>query len=185
MGAPPRPRGGRHRVELVQRDSRSTAPRSALVVVTGVTYFTVLSVLDTITTPYSGGRPIDRNQAGICDYVLLWRDGCNHFAFMNRYASRLRDHGHPRGIAAHPMDFWINRKTITYFKVTRTVTTTRRLPKATTLIWFRGEINRVLLITSWLALLLNVWWAVRRRDDLSFLVLAWALGTWLPTDCPT
>src|SRR5262249_46450220 len=48
--------------------------------------------------------------------------------------------------------------------------------------WFRGEISRVLLLTSWLALALNLWWAIRRRDELSFLVIAWALGTWLPPE---
>jgi hypothetical protein len=155
---------------------------ASLLFVTGLTYFSALSLLDAITTPYSGGHPVDRNQAGICDYALVWRAGCNHFAFMNRYASRLRDHGHPQGIAAHPFDFWINKKAISYFKVTRTVTTTGEPPKTTALIWFRGEISRVLLITGWLALLLNAWWAIRRRDDLSFLVLAWALGTWLPPE---
>jgi uncharacterized membrane protein YgcG len=155
---------------------------AALVFVTGLTYLSVLSLLDTITTPYSGGHPVDRGQAGICDYALIWRDGCNHFAFMNHYANRLKDHGHPRGIAAHPFDFWINKKAISYFKVTRTVTTTGKPSESMALIWFRGEISRVLLITGWLALLLNVWWAIRRRDEISFLVLAWALGTWLPPE---
>ena len=149
---------------------------------TGLTYFTLLTVLDTTTTPYSGGHPVDRNQASICKYVLFWSDGCNHFEFMNHYADRLSDNGHPVGIATHPTDFWINKRAISYFKVTRTVTATGARPKITTLISFRGEISRVLLITSWLALLLNLWWAIRRRDDLSFLVLAWALGTWLPAE---
>jgi len=153
-----------------------------LVLVTGLAYFSALSLLDTITTPYSGGHPVDRGQAGICDYALIWRDGCNHFAFMNHYANRLKDNGHPQGIAAHPFEFWINKKAISYFKVTRTVTTTGKPTRTTALIWFRGEISRVMLITAWLALLLNVWWAIRRRDDLSFLVIAWALGTWLPPE---
>jgi 4-amino-4-deoxy-L-arabinose transferase-like glycosyltransferase len=163
--------------------ARAAVARPAmLVVVVGITYFTVLTVLDTATTPYSGGHPVDRNQAGICKYALLWSDACNHFAFMNRYASRLVDHGKPQGIAAHPTDFWINKKAITYFKVTQTVTAAGKRPRQSALIWFRGEISRVLLITSWFALLLNLWWAIRRRDDLSFLVLAWALGTWLPPE---
>jgi hypothetical protein len=174
------PRGGaRRRVSAVWRGIRRPV---ALVFVTGLAYFSALSLLDAITTPYSGGHPVDRNQAGICDYALIWHDGCNHFEFMNHYASRLRDHGHPQGIAAHPIDFWINKKAISYFTVTRTVTTTGKPPKSTALIWFRGEISRVLLITGWLALLMNLWWAIRRRDDLSFLVLAWALGTWLPPE---
>jgi len=154
---------------------------AVLVIVTGFTYFTLLTVLDTIVTPYSGGRPVDRNQAAICDYTLIWHDACNHFVFMNRYAGKLVDHGHPQGLAAHPLDFWVNRKAITYFKVTRTVTA-GKVSKTTVLIWFRGEISRVLLITSWFAIVLNLWWAIRRRDDLSFLVLAWAMGTWLPPE---
>jgi hypothetical protein len=138
-------------------------------------------VLDTIVTPYSGGQPVDRHQSAICNYTLIWHDACNHFVFMNRYAGKLVDHGHPQGIAAHPTDFWLNRKAITYFKVTRTVTS-NKVSKTTVVIWFRGEISRVLLITGWFAILLNLWWAIRRRDDLSFLVLAWALGTWLPAE---
>jgi hypothetical protein len=154
----------------------------ALVFFAGLTYFSLLSLLDTTTTPYSSGQPVDRNQASICKYALIWRDGCNHFEFMNRYSGRLSDHGHPQGIAAHPTDFWLNRKAITYFKVTTTVTSPGHAPKVATLIWFRGEISRVLLITSWLAILASLWWAIRRRDDLSFLVLAWILGTWLPPE---
>ena len=155
---------------------------AALVFVTGLSYFTLLTILDTTTTPFSGGHPVDRDQASICKYTLIWQDACNHFEFMNHYAARLKDNGHPQGIAAHPTEFWVNRKVIPYFKVTRTVSVTGSAPRETALLWFRGEISRVLLITSWFALILNLWWAIRRRDDLSFLVLAWALGTWLPPE---
>jgi hypothetical protein len=175
----------KHRGELSEPSVsfwRSLVRPALLVIVTGFTYFSLLAVLDTIVTPYSGGHPVDRAQAGVCDYTLIWHDACNHFAFMNRYASELVDHGHPQGIAAHPTDFWLDRKAITYFKVTRTVTVPGKAPISSALIWFRGEISRVLLITSWFALALNLWWAIRRRDDLSFLVVAWALGTWLPPE---
>ncbi len=160
------------------------APLRALTVcvVAVFTYFSLLSVLDTTTTPYSGGHPVDRNQAGICKYALLWQDGCNHFAFMNRFAARLRDSGSPHGIAAAPTEFWLNRKVITYYATSRTVSVNGVVKSTQKLLWFRGEISRVLLLTSWLAVALNVWWAVRRRDELSFLVVAWALGTWLPAE---
>jgi 4-amino-4-deoxy-L-arabinose transferase-like glycosyltransferase len=154
----------------------------AVCVVAVFTYFSLLSVLDTTTTPYSGGHPVDRNEAGICKYALLWQDGCNHFAFMNRFAARLRDSGSPHGIAAAPTEFWLNRKVITYYATSRTVSVNGVVRSTQKLLWFRGEISRVLLLTSWLALALNVWWAVRRRDELSFLVVAWALGTWLPAE---
>jgi Dolichyl-phosphate-mannose-protein mannosyltransferase len=161
---------------------RRLARPLALCLVAGFTYFTVLTILDTAVTPYSGGHPVDRNQSSICDYMLLWKRACNHFTFMNRYAANLRDVGHPRGIASAPTDFWINRKVIPYYEVQTTVRVNGKVKSQQTIIFFRGEISRVLLFTSWLALAVNLWWAIRRRDDLSFLVIAWAIGTWLPTE---
>jgi 4-amino-4-deoxy-L-arabinose transferase-like glycosyltransferase len=159
-------------------------PRRAVAVglLAGLTYFSLLSGLDTLVTPYSGGHPVDRGQASICKYVLIWKDGCNHFAFMNRFAGELRDNGSPKGIATTPVDFWINRKVIGYYATTRTVSVNGVAKSTQRILWFRGEISRVLLLTSWLALIACLWWAIRRRDDLSFLVLAWALGTWLPPE---
>jgi 4-amino-4-deoxy-L-arabinose transferase-like glycosyltransferase len=154
----------------------------AVFAVAGLTYFSLLSALDALTTPYSGGHPVDRNQSSLCRRLWLWSDGCNHFAFMNRFASKLRDVGHPRGIAAAPTDFWIDRKPITYFAVTRTVYVGGAVRSSTRIISFRGEINRVLLWTSWIAIALCIWLAVRRREQVSFLAIAWILGTWLPPE---
>ncbi len=154
----------------------------ALCLVAGFTYFTVLTILDTAVTPYSGGHPVDRNQSSICNYMLLWKRACNHFTFINRYAADLRDVGHPRGIASAPTDWWVDRKVIPYYEVQTTVRVNGVVKSQQTVIFFRGEISRVLLFTSWLALVVNLWWAIRRRDDLSFLVIAWVIGTWLPTE---
>jgi 4-amino-4-deoxy-L-arabinose transferase-like glycosyltransferase len=151
------------------------------VVAAGLTFFTLLSALDTVVTPYSGGHPVDRNEAGVCRYLLLWRDGCNHFAFMNRYAATLHGTGGAHGIAAAPTEFWIDRRAIPYYEASKTITAGRRR-HVVQLVAYRGEIGRVLLFTSLLALALNLWWAIRRRDELSFLVLAWTLGTWLPPE---
>jgi 4-amino-4-deoxy-L-arabinose transferase-like glycosyltransferase len=179
-------RGARGRDE----DGRCAAPVSRTVlrvvlvsVVAVVTYFSLLSALDTVVTPYSGGHPVDRNQASVCKYVLIWQDGCNHFAFMNRFAARLRDvGGHPRGIAAAPTEFWLDRKAIPYYATARVVKVGGVTRSNQKILWFRGEISRVLLFTSWAAILLALWWAVRRRDDLSLLTIAWILGTWLPPE---
>ena len=175
-GSPPRPSWIRPPV------ARRLGRPLALCLVAGFTYFTVLTILDTAVTPYSGGHPVDRNQSSICDYTLLFKRACNHFTFMNRYAANLRDVGHPRGIASAPTDFWINRKVIPYYEVQTTVRVNGVVKAQQTVIFFRGEISRVLLFTSWLALVVNLWWAIRRRDDLSFLVIAWVIGTWLPTE---
>lgn len=151
-------------------------------VLTGVSFFTLLAALDKAVTPYSGGHPVDRHQASICRDLLIWQGACNHFAFMDKYAARLRDIGHPRGIAAAPTDFWVDRKAITYYAVTTTVTKPSGARSTRRILWFRGEISRVLLVTSWFGILLCLWLAVRRRDEISFLALAWIFGTWLPPE---
>jgi hypothetical protein len=171
----------------------------AVAAITGLVYISLLAVLDQVATPYSGGHPVDRHQSSFCDSIPLWSGACNHFVFMQRYAARLQDVSGPRGIASEPTKFWLNEKDINYFKVAHTVTTrttvtktvrsgsrtrkivtTQVVTESITTLWFRGLMGRVLLFTSWLAILLNVWWAIRRRDDLSFLVVAWVLGSWLP-----
>jgi 4-amino-4-deoxy-L-arabinose transferase-like glycosyltransferase len=184
----------------VRAFARRMARPLAVAVITGFTYITLLAVLDGIVTPYSGGHPVDRGQSSFCDSVPLWGGACNHIVFMQTYAAKLQDVGGPHGIASEPTKFWLDEKDINYFKVAHTVTTrttvtkivhsgavshkevvaTRVVTKSLTTLWFRGYIGRVLLFTAWLAILLNLWWAIRRRDDLSFLVVAWVLGTWLP-----
>jgi dolichyl-phosphate-mannose-protein mannosyltransferase len=164
---------------LRARRARALLPAGAAALVAAVTYFSLLAVLDSAVTPYSGGRPVDRGQASVCADLWIWKGACNHFTFMNRYAAKLSN-AHPRGIASHPWEFWINRHAITYYKETKQARAGGRVTATVTTVWFRGMITPVLLFTGWLALMLNVWWAIRRRDDLSFLVVAWTLGTWLP-----
>jgi 4-amino-4-deoxy-L-arabinose transferase-like glycosyltransferase len=170
------------RTDSLRAMLRPLARPIVVALVAGVSYFSLLAALDSMTTPYSGGHPVDRNQASVCRYLLIWGDACNHFAFMNHYAAKLSNGGRPRGIAALPVQFWLNRKAITYYKVTRTVRVNGAARSTATLIWFRGEISRVLLVTAWFAILLGIWWAIREKDDMSFLVLAWILGTWLPPE---
>lgn len=152
----------------------------AVALVAAVTYFTLQAALDAAITPYSNGQRVDRNQAAVCSHLLIWKGACNHFVFINDYASKLR--GPPKGIASTPLQFWLNRKAINYFAVTRRVSLGAKVLSTEHVLWFRGEIGRVLLFTSWLAIVLNVWWAIRRRDSLSLLVVAWILGTWLPPE---
>ncbi len=147
--------------------------------VAGVTFFTVLSGLDALVTPYSGGRPVDRHQSSLCDHLWIWSKGCNHFVFMDNYAGRL--HGE-QGIASAPTRWLINQKSISYYTVTRTVSSGGKVRSHTKIVWYRGELSRVLLFTCWLALVLCVWWALRRGDDLAALAVAWALGTWIPPE---
>jgi 4-amino-4-deoxy-L-arabinose transferase-like glycosyltransferase len=171
---------GRRR--LLGQALRRLVPLLPMTLVTVVAYFTLLTALDAAVTPYSGGHPVDRNQASICKYMLIWQDSCNHFTFMNHYAAKLQDIGHPRGIATAPTQFWLDRKMITYYGTSRVVSSGGHVQSNQKILWFRGEIGRVLLFTSWLALLFCLWWALRRRDEPALLAVAWALGTWLPPE---
>ncbi len=153
-----------------------------LVLVSVVTFATVLAILDAAVPPYNGGHKVTRHQAAICSDLWLWRGSCNHIAFMINYAKLLRSPNGPTGIASYPWQFWGDVKQIPYFTQMVTVRVNGRIAKTTTTIDFRGMISRIVLYTSWIAILLNVWWAFRRRDTLSFLVVAWILGTWLPIE---
>jgi hypothetical protein len=148
--------------------------------VTVVAFVSSLSILDGLVTPYSDGHPVTRGQAAICGHVWLLRSGCNHFAFMVHYANTLRSPKGPEGIASYPWQFWADIKQIPYYTQTVTVSSRGKPSVTKTVIAVKGVISRVLLYTSWVGILLTLWWAARKRDDLSLLTIAWILGTWLP-----
>lgn len=154
----------------------------ALVAVTVVSFISALSILDAAVTPYSGGHPVDRGQAAICAHLWVWASGCNHMVFITNYADRLTSPNGPQGIASYPWQFWVDIRSIPYFTEKVTVTVTGHPPRTTTTIDFRGYINRVLLYTSWVAILASLGLAIVRRDTLSFLTVAWIVGTWGPIE---
>jgi hypothetical protein len=123
---------------------------------------------------------VTRGEARICAHLWLWRSSCNHIAFILRYGNNLSSPNGPQGIASYPWEWWIDVKGIPYYTEDVTVTVNGKPPVTTTVINFRGLISRVLLFTSWLGILMSVYWAIRRRDDMSFVVIAWIAGTWLP-----
>jgi 4-amino-4-deoxy-L-arabinose transferase-like glycosyltransferase len=166
----------------VGRILRGLLPLIPMALVTVITYFTLLSALDAAVTPYSGGHPVDRHQASVCKYLLIWKAGCNHFTFMNRYAAKLQDVGRPHGIATAPTQFWLNRKVITYYATAQVVSVNGVVKSNRKILWFRGQIGRVLLYTSWLAIPFCLWLWLRRREEPALLAVAWALGTWLPPE---
>ena len=169
---------GRHPLVLTQLARRAARP-AALVVVAVLAYMSTLATLDAVVPPYHNGLRVDQRQATACDAALLWSGACNHFVFMSRYASELRFEGDPQGIASYPWQFWANVKAIPYYRETATIQVGSE-KTTTTVVDYEGMISPVLLYTSWVALLVSLWWAARRRDDLSFLTIAWAVGTWLP-----
>ena len=167
---------------LARPDWRRLARPVVLVLVTVVTFASALAILDSAVTPYNGGHPVTRHQAAVCSDLWLWRGACNHIAFMVNYAKLLTSPNGPTGIASYPWQFWADVKSIPYFTQMVTVRVNGKVTHTTTTIDFQGVMSRVVLFTSWIAILLSVWWAIRRRDELSFLVLAWILGTWFPIE---
>jgi hypothetical protein len=167
---------------IARPDRRRVARPLAMVLVTIVTFASALAIIDSAVPPNNGGHPVTRNEAAICSDLWLWRSACNHIAFIVKYAEGLRSPNAPQGIASYPWQFWGDVKNIPYFTQTVSVRVAGELTHVTTTINFQGLISRVLLFTSWPAILMSIWWAIRRRDDLSFLVIAWILGTWLPIE---
>ena len=161
---------------------RRVATPVALFAVTLATFFTLLAVLDKAVTPYHDGHPVDSGQKALCDHLWLWSGSCNHFAFMNKYAGDLRSPDGPQGIASYPWQFWGDVEPINYYTVTSTVRTGDTVTAVNTVIAFQGLIHPVILVTAWFGILLTLWWTFRRRDDMTFFVLAWIVATWVPAE---
>jgi len=161
---------------------RRLAQPVAMAATTVVIFMSLLSVLDYAVTPYHDGHPVDANQSALCDHLLIWSASCNHLAFMNGYAAALRSPTGPQGIASYPWQFWGNIEPIDYYTVRTTVTVNKVVTEVNTVVAYRGEIQPVILVTALLGIVAALWQAVRRRDDMSFFVVAWIIATWLPAE---
>ena len=154
----------------------------AVSVTTVVVFASVLTVMDVAVEPYHDGHPVDAGQTHVCSLFGPWSGACNHIAFMDDYAAKLRSPNGPQGIASYPWQFWANIESIDYYTVRTTVTTNGAVDAVNTVVAYRGEINWVLLVTVWVALPVMAVELVRRRDDVTFLVFAWIVATWLPAE---
>ena len=154
----------------------------AVTVVTLVVFVSMLAALDRLVTPYHDGHPVDRNQASICAHLWAWSGPCNHIAFMDDYAAKLRSRNGPKGIASYPWQFWGDVESADYYTVKTTVTTDHTVTSVDTVLDYKGEIDPVVLVTAWAAILVTLVEVVRRRDDMSFMILAWIVATWLPAE---
>lgn len=155
---------------------------AAMAAATVVTFVALLAVLDVAVPPYHDGRPVTAHQSGLCDIVPVVGNACNHIAFMNSYAADLRSPKGPVGIASYPWQFWGNVEPIDYYTVRSTVTVGKTVTAVNTVLAFRGEIQPVVLVTAWFGILLALWRAARRHDDIDLFVVAWIVATWLPAE---
>ena len=173
---------------LLQRTDAETLDlkrliRPAAMTATAVVSFVVLlAVLDVAVPPYHDGHTVTAHQSSLCDSLPVVGNACNHIAFMNSYAANLRSANGPQGIASYPWQFWGNVEPIDYYTVRSTVTVGKTVTAVNTVLAFRGEIQPVVLVTAWLGILLALYRAARRRDDMDLFVIAWIIATWLPAE---
>jgi dolichyl-phosphate-mannose-protein mannosyltransferase len=175
-------RGVRHLLERRGVTWRSLAKPALTIAATVVTFASLLAVLDFAVPPYHDGHLVDRHQSAVCDHLFVWSGACNHVAFMNSYAAALRSPNGPKGIASYPWQFWGNVEPIDYYTIRDTVTVDGQVTAVNTTVGYRGEIQPVILVTAWVAILATIATAIRRRDDISFFVIAWIVATWLPAE---
>jgi dolichyl-phosphate-mannose-protein mannosyltransferase len=161
--------------------SRVVSPLT-VIAVSVAAFATLLAVLDHAVTPYHDGHPVDNGQASVCRIFGAWGGACNHIAFMDNYAANLRSPNGPQGIASYPWQFWGDVEPIDYYTVKTTVTVGSTVTAVNTVVTYKGEIDPVVLVTAWIAILVTVAAVIRRRDDVSFFIVAWIIGTWLPAE---
>jgi predicted membrane-bound dolichyl-phosphate-mannose-protein mannosyltransferase len=103
-----------------------------------------------------------------------------HTRFMLCYAGKLTSPQGPVGIASYPWQWLINQAPINYYTTSITVSSGGKVTATHALIAFMGEMNPAIILLALPALALAVDTAIRDRDDLSILVVAWFAGTYVP-----
>ncbi len=103
-----------------------------------------------------------------------------HTRFMLCYAGHLTSPNGPAGIASYPWQWLINELPINYYTTSVTVSVGGKVISTHSVIAFMGEMNPAIILLALPALALSIDTAIRARDDLSILVVAWFVGTYLP-----
>lgn len=137
--------------------------------VAALTTLVVLGILDHFIPAYSNGRQVSTN-------LRPW----DHLRFMYDYGRSLTSPDGPKGIASYPWQFWFDIEAANYYTFTQFVLSGTTTTGVNTLVAYQGLVNPVLLVLALPTLAMCGYLAVRRRDTISFVVLAWVLATWLP-----
>jgi dolichyl-phosphate-mannose--protein O-mannosyl transferase len=103
-----------------------------------------------------------------------------HSRFMLCYAGKLTSPEGPVGIASYPWQWLINQDPINYYTTSVSVSSGGKVISTRALIAFMGEMNPAIILLALPALALALDLAIRDRDDLSILAVAWFAGTYLP-----
>jgi hypothetical protein len=134
-----------------------------------ITCLTVLGILDHFIPAYSNGRQISSG-------LRPW----DHLRFIYDYGRSLTSPNGPKGIASYPWQFWFDIEAANYYTFNQIVLNGTTTTAVNTVVAYQGMVNPVLLVLALPTLGMCAYLAVRRRDTISFVVLAWVLGTWLP-----
>jgi hypothetical protein len=137
--------------------------------VAAVTCLVVLAILDHFIPAYSNGRQVSTN-------LRPW----DHLRFIYDYGRNLRSPDGPKGIASYPWQFWFDIEAANYYTFNQFILNGTATTGVNTVIAYQGMVNPVLLVLALPTLAMCGYLAVRRRDTISFVVIAWVLATWLP-----
>jgi hypothetical protein len=95
------------------------------------------------------------------------------------YAGKLTSPNGPIGIASYPWQWLLNLDPINYYRVDVT-TSVANVSVSHPVIAFTGVMNPAIIYLALPALALAVHNAIRDRDDVAILVVAWFLATYVP-----
>jgi dolichyl-phosphate-mannose--protein O-mannosyl transferase len=144
------------------------------VVVTAGAYAVGLTLLDAVVKPF-------HNPSDICPGSgTSYNNFFVHTRYMVCYAGKLTSPDGPVGIASYPWQWLINQLPINYFTTSVTVSAGGKIISTRSPIAFIGEMNPAIILLALPALALSVDMAIRVKDDLSILAVAWFAGTYLP-----
>ena len=153
---------------------RRLLPFVVCLAVTAGVYAAGLTALDAVVKPFHNPSDICPGSGSTYSNFLA------HTRFMVCYAGRLTSPNGPLGIASYPWDWLLNQLPINYFTSDVTVSAGGQVISKHSVIAFIGEMNPAIILLALPALALCIDMAIRAKDDLSILVVAWFAGTYLP-----
>ena len=151
---------------------RRAIPLAGCVAATVVAWFGAQAVLDHYVPAYHDGRRVSAE-------LQPWK----HVDFMLfDYGSKLTSPSGPKGIASYPWQWWVDVEPANYFATRVNILSGGETVDILHPLSFNGIVNPVILVLALPALGYSIWLCLRRRDDLSFVTVAWYAATWLPPE---
>ena len=138
-----------------------------------ISYLALLYVLDLISSPIGGPGDCPTNPAG-------FHNPLEHTFFMLCYAGHLTAPQGPTGIASYPWQWLLNEAPINYYTVNNNISSGGHVVATHPIVAFQGVMNPAIIFLALPGFALAVRNMFVERDTMSFLIVAWLLGTFLP-----